>query len=511
MILFLKELSIIGLMKVFFMKQNIALLFFISLFACDPYLKEKTIKANYFKSSRQCSQGPFVLKTTTSGNRWGETAKLIIYSKKKIKFRVNVILGNKPLGRERVIGYKPENEYCFAKKGEKTGRGNIKTKGSGGVSGKTEKPENIPGKNQPGQLKVKVELVSVNKNEFQTNTTKTYYEPGTTVKKRYHNYSTTILFSKIQDLINKNPYKRGVPVVVTIWSELPNDLQGVYFKWIHSSFTPNNKKKWIKFLRKKVSDEKRKAEKREKRRVENERKLFLLRLKVCRIYKDSKGLEWKVCRQFYKTKIYRKCLRKHIIDKTCWGTHLKSVNKKRYYRPKPVKRVYKPVKIIKIKKVKKVTQGPFEISVFLVDPPLNPTKKIKITKPDSPPPAPLKAVKTLKPSQNAKWIHGYWRWSGKIWFWLSGFWRVPKSDITNRKTQKAPKLPPIIGVEKKISAKPFHDALWAPGYWMWRPGGYIWIKGRWILSRGTKYRWSPPKWRKTPFGIFFIPGKWISR
>jgi hypothetical protein len=471
--------------------------------SCDPYLSRKTVARKFFKSTQSCSQGPFTFKTKSIGAPWGEQISLLIYSKTEVKFKYNLKVKTKIVQKNGSIGTIQENEYCFAQKGEKRSKTQSSTD-----SIPENKPPVIVNKTVENNKhdKITQKLIPIPESTVVKETDRTYYDSKTRTKKRYHRYNLQIIYSKIQNYESKNPYIRGTPIEITIWSIIPNNLKSVYFEFIHQKFTPNNHKKWIAFLDKKAQKAKTDQKRKEKKWAAYKRKRFLARLQICYMYKDKQGREWKTCRQFYNDKMKTYCLQQGRKNRGCWGTHLKSVTKKRYNRPKPRKIVYQKRKPRKVKIYK-----PMERSLFIVDKPLkNPTNGSTI-QPSSPPPSPLKEVKTPSPSQNAQWINGYWKWNNKQWFWLNGFWRVPKSDITQGKTKKAPKLPPNPKNQAPIIRLPFPNAVWTTGYWMWQGNNFIWIKGRWVLSRGAKYRWIKPHWKKTPLGIFFIPGGWVTK
>ncbi|MBU1536184.1 hypothetical protein KKF84_12745 [Myxococcota bacterium] len=222
-------------------------------------------------------------------------------------------------------------------------------------------------------------------------------------------------------------------------------------------------------------------------------------LKICYILKSS-AVTWKLCRQFTDNDTRRACVLKGPYYKPCWGTHLTSVTRERMKKPKPL-----PVRVVKVVKQKPAV-APKPRPVVK-----NPTPVVKrIPEPTGPPPQPLKDKRPPKPSLNAAWVHGFYKWNGAAWYWFHGFWRVPQKDILARKTQKAPKLPPPPRVEL-TTPPPYPGAVYTKGYWMWSGGRFIWIPGRWALPRGLQYRWQPPRWQRTPHGIYFVPGGWVPR
>lgn len=67
------------------------------------------------------------------------------------------------------------------------------------------------------------------------------------------------------------------------------------------------------------------------------------------------------------------------------------------------------------------------------------------------PPAPLVETAPPSPHRGWVWIHGYHRWDGRSYVWVSGRWAAP----------------------------PRPRARWVDGHWVHRRGGYVWVDGRW--------------------------------
>ncbi|HEY5949824.1 MAG TPA: hypothetical protein VIV40_30220, partial [Kofleriaceae bacterium] len=83
-----------------------------------------------------------------------------------------------------------------------------------------------------------------------------------------------------------------------------------------------------------------------------------------------------------------------------------------------------------------------------------------------PPPAPLAEARSAQPTANARWIAGYWQWTGAQWGWVAGFWR------DERVAMPAPRV-------EVPGALPSAAAVWVGGVWQLRGGGWIWIEGHW--------------------------------
>jgi hypothetical protein len=55
------------------------------------------------------------------------------------------------------------------------------------------------------------------------------------------------------------------------------------------------------------------------------------------------------------------------------------------------------------------------------------------------------------PYPGGVWIPGHWRWNGRRYVWMGGYYRHA----------------------------PRPAAVWIPGHWAQRPGGWVWIHGHW--------------------------------
>jgi len=67
------------------------------------------------------------------------------------------------------------------------------------------------------------------------------------------------------------------------------------------------------------------------------------------------------------------------------------------------------------------------------------------------PPPPPREVVVVRPSPRHVWVPGYYRWDGRRYLWVSGYWSMP----------------------------PRGRSSWVPGRWERRNGMHIWVEGRW--------------------------------
>ncbi|MBU1534953.1 hypothetical protein KKF84_06515, partial [Myxococcota bacterium] len=224
--------------------------------SCTPYLRVKPLTSHTYKIDRRCTQGPLVFRETIYGARWGEKIVLRVQTRKKADFHVDVVVGSKkrwPLRHHNV----PENKWCLAQNGG--GKANQDLSG-GPAKGIPQPPAGTPaapaGGFNPGtpggrdhltlipvpRGKAPVQYYGIN--DFQNGNLRTNSRPGK------HLYDTLIVDYKNKSLDPKPIYPKGTPVVITLWSKVPNDFEGAYFEIVHWRYNPNDTPKWIAHLKK---------------------------------------------------------------------------------------------------------------------------------------------------------------------------------------------------------------------------------------------------------------------
>jgi hypothetical protein len=67
------------------------------------------------------------------------------------------------------------------------------------------------------------------------------------------------------------------------------------------------------------------------------------------------------------------------------------------------------------------------------------------------PPPPPREVIAVRPGPRYVWVPGYYRYTGRHYGWVKGYWAKP----------------------------PRPHARWVPGYWTPRRGGHVWVGGYW--------------------------------
>jgi len=150
------------------------------------------------------------------------------------------------------------------------------------------------------------------------------------------------------------------------------------------------------------------------------------------------------------------------------------------------------------------------------------------------PPAEIQEQTTKRPSEEYKWISGYWSWSqdqgdyiwisgvwrrsppghqwikghwqhfDEGWVWIHGFWST--NDIsTLQYIDEAPKDP----IDEKVVPAPSSDYFWVNGYWEYdfTDKEYEWIRGKWQpFDASWIYVPAHYIWRQE--GYVFVDGFW---
>ena len=134
----------------------------------------------------------------------------------------------------------------------------------------------------------------------------------------------------------------------------------------------------------------------------------------------------------------------------------------------------------------------------------------KVTAP--PPPPPRAETQPPRPSQNARWISGYWLYEDSGFHWLAGLWEVPEADVERALTVQAPTPPPAEPArDEPTDPAPVRAAVWTPGSWQWDGRTYVWIAGAWRLPPDPNHTWQRPTWSVSSGRATFVPGGWRVR
>ena len=128
--------------------------------------------------------------------------------------------------------------------------------------------------------------------------------------------------------------------------------------------------------------------------------------------------------------------------------------------------------------------------------------------PDGPPPDPLQEIVPPKLSVHAEWRPGYWQWTGTSWTWLGGMWRVPDDDIVAEQTTIAPGPPPPPCPEA-VPPPPMRTTIWIGGFWQWNGAEWVWVAGSYQARPAVGMSWRPTVWKPRGTRHVLIPGGWI--
>jgi len=70
--------------------------------------------------------------------------------------------------------------------------------------------------------------------------------------------------------------------------------------------------------------------------------------------------------------------------------------------------------------------------------------------------------------------------------------------------------PPVPVKEEVVTAKPYRNAVWIPGYHQWRLRyhRYFWVKGHWGRPPHARMVWVPGRWEQRNNEWVFYQGRW---
>src|SRR5262245_20829281 len=90
-----------------------------------PYLATKVGGERWFASPARCSQGPFELEATATGNRWGEGIELVVSTPRRVRLTAvidvdgvevarmtNTVGPSDPAAEQSGQPAQPENQRC---------------------------------------------------------------------------------------------------------------------------------------------------------------------------------------------------------------------------------------------------------------------------------------------------------------------------------------------------------------------------------------------------------------
>jgi len=131
------------------------------------------------------------------------------------------------------------------------------------------------------------------------------------------------------------------------------------------------------------------------------------------------------------------------------------------------------------------------------------------TTPSKPPPPPPVEKPPPKPSDNAVWVSGSFTWHTD-WVWSPGTWKVPKKDVDEGKTAKAPGAAPAPKVEVPPPA-PAPGMVWTEGHWFFAVEGWIWIAGAWRVPPFAGATWKASVYVQIGGKYVLVPGGWSEK
>lgn len=455
---------------------------------CGPYMNRETIDVLAYQAPERCGQGPYEIVVPAGGSRWGEGIEIVAYSPRGIAGHYEVSAGDEVVesgtfdrrevprltsiggGEEynlQAVDEPVDNARCLAPDAERaiaegatvgeltSSSGPIATSGGEGTGGSV--TDTASG----------LELSSVSwSGELMLST----YDMRTRGLGRVRIGSASWT-PRDPEHDATPPLAAGTPIRIRLWSNLPNDLEGVFFVIAHGVNRPSvPDDQWIVHLR-----EEREARERE---AEAQHQAAQRRADEWAAHCDA-----------------------HHEDEQCWGPggYDGAVERQRRAEadaPRIAREREEEARRIAARQAQQAAHA---------EPPPPPAE------PEGPPPPPRAEARPPQPSVHATWTPGYWRWHAARWVWIGGSWDVPPEDLEREQTVQAPQAPPPPRVEATPAA-PAPQMVWVPGYWQWDGARFVWIAGRWDLPRQQGATWQAPSWRAgAGGGAVFVPGRWEVR
>lgn len=530
--------------------------------ACGPTLRSRPGKVYAYRSTRACSQGPFVIDLPASGARWGEHIVIQAWSRRAIQGRYDVTVGGRVVTRgsfgksyyryelanqqNSIPGWRShtakgaDNRRCVAAAGTQPTATPLPS-GSGSTGGGTA-PAPSPGpRATPSPQARRVILFKP--------LSKTEHRSQRYQRRSYLRYDLLDLsLGKVE--IPEYPYCRPsrkneiaskTRIRIRLWSETPNDMEGAWFEVQQNVYRPSvSEAKFIKYLDAQQASCLKKA-KRVARKQRRQEKKRLAKRRPSRCTFLVAPFDGKV--YYYRpTKLMDCSCRGNNSSVRCWGAggytgylarFRKNIGRHQCKVRVEVKRNGQTVYTTEVEKPCRCAHDLADRSCwgaggYTAFARAHRAKRQRLKKLRSleiknaqirrklrsqPPPSPRAEKRPPRPSRNARWVPGYWARikggpSTGRWGWIAGWWRVPSTDVQQGLTTRSRRRPPPLRKGLRRPPRPAPGAVWAPGYWHWTGRRFVWVHGAWRIPPRSQLRWRPARWiRRGPFQIL-IPGGW---
>jgi len=420
---------------------------------CGPRMVPHVRDVRAFTSPEPCAQGPFELHQTTHGETYGESYSLVVYSPRAIHGHFQAVydgevMSSGEFGRTREIMIntgntdtpyatqaldepEPDNARCLVTASD-SGAGQASTSTAPLSPGIV---TTSPGDDDAPQAAAEASAPSLTPAPWPHGDARLY---GSDIAGTGIGRIDVSSWSWSPPEVGVAATQVGTDFTIRIWSDLPNDLEDVTFVVEHGFWRPN------------VSDEEWAAHQEEQRREGAERRA-----------RDQRRAEERAARRTAHCDA-------HHEDEGCWG-------------PGGYDAAYARVNAPHTASPPSASVSTTTVAPPPPPPPVDP----------GPPPPPRADPQAPKPSQNARWIPGYWRFSGSAWVWLGGMWDVPEADVEANLTVSAPSLPPP--PRQEAAPAPVAGFVWVAGFWQWSGSTWVWVDGRWQASPEGAGSYHPPR------------------
>ncbi len=120
----------------------------------------------------------------------------------------------------------------------------------------------------------------------------------------------------------------------------------------------------------------------------------------------------------------------------------------------------------------------------------------------------------LPPRERVEWVGPRWEHRGNGYVFVEGFWREAGVSVGVSIGGPGPMImvregpPPPRRERIDERHRPSRDAVWITGFWRYDGRAYVWMPGRWELPPRGNHEWIEPRWENRGGGYVFIEGHW---
>lgn len=278
----------------------------------------------------------------------------------------------------------------------------------------------------------------------------------------------------------------GLPVVLEIWSEQPNDYEGAAFIFARGPLEPNvTEAEWLAELDKREAETKRVEAEDAARLADETRRRTEAHERQVAIDNERRRIEYAELEQRRAANI---AAREAKLAEPKVETAYERERQKKYAaglaapsRPDPE---YVEARRLEFERQQAEAAAEAEARRRWQEESERRWREAEARRPKPrpeptgpPPPAPAQLIPP-RPAPYVLWVDGYFEWTGDAWVWLEGWWKV--NEVERRRYEVAARTPAPPPRSEAPPPCPVPRGAWQAGTWVWNLETWVWLPGAWF-------------------------------